>query len=71
MHWLFLLMAIAAMCAAFFIPQLWLLLVTLLGALVLLLLWACAQYSREHRRRRHDILSMVDEVELQRLQELA
>ncbi|HHW4679221.1 MAG TPA: hypothetical protein ACQGQH_07195 [Xylella sp.] len=71
MHWLFLLMAIGVMCAAFFITQMWLLLMTLCAALGLLLLWTCAQYSREHRRRSHDISSMVDAVELQRLHELA
>lgn len=71
MHWVLLLLAIAAMGVAFFIPQMWLLLVTLFGALGLLLFWTCVQYSKEYRHRNHDIRSMVDEVELQRLQELA
>ncbi|MRU27439.1 hypothetical protein FGG01_00490, partial [Xylella fastidiosa subsp. multiplex] len=51
MHWLLLLLAIAAMGVAFFIPQMWMLLVTLFGALGLLLFWMCVQYSKEYGKK--------------------
>ena len=39
MHWLFLLMALGALVLAFSTPHVWLLVVSLLVALLLLLLW--------------------------------
>lgn len=42
MHWLFLLMALGALVLAFSTPHVWLLVVSLLVALLLLLLWTAA-----------------------------
>ncbi|WP_449446948.1 hypothetical protein [Thermomonas brevis] len=71
MHWLFLLLAIAAMAFAFLTTSMGVLLGCLLAALVLFVLWVLGLYqSRVAGSGRDDIL-MIDPNELRRLREQA
>ena len=71
MHWLFLLLAIAAMAFAFLTTSMGVLLGCLLAALVLFVLWVLGLYqSRVAGSGRYDIL-MIDPNELRRLREQA
>ena len=71
MHWLFLLLAIAAMAFAFLTTSMGVLLGCLLAALVLFVLWVLGLYqSRVAGSGRDDIL-MIDPTELRRLREQA
>ncbi|MEA9566457.1 hypothetical protein [Xanthomonas sp. WHRI 8932A] len=71
MHWLFLLMALGALVLAFTTPHVWLLVVSLLVALLLLLLWTRGWFAARMDDTRRDTSSMIDPAELRRLRELA
>ncbi|ALS93202.1 hypothetical protein [Xanthomonas oryzae] len=71
MHWLFLLMALGALVLAFSTPHVWLLVVSLLVALLLLLLWTRGWFASRMDDTRRDTRSMIDPAELRRLRELA
>ncbi|MBB4725682.1 hypothetical protein [Xanthomonas euvesicatoria] len=71
MHWLFLLMALGALVLAFSTPHVWLLVVSLLVALVLLLLWTRGWFASRIGDTQRDTSSMIDPAELRRLRELA
>ncbi|AEO40326.1 hypothetical protein IPT12_04700 [Xanthomonas perforans] len=71
MHWLFLLMALGALVLAFSTPHVWLLVVSLLVALVLLLLWTRGWFASRMGDTQRDTSSMIDPAELRRLRELA
>ncbi|RJU09629.1 hypothetical protein XcmpCFBP7700_18510 [Xanthomonas campestris] len=71
MHWLFLLMALGALVLAFSTPHVWLLVVSLLVALLLLLLWTRGWFASRMGDTQRDTGSMIDPAELRRLRELA
>ncbi|KLD72230.1 MULTISPECIES: hypothetical protein [Xanthomonas] len=71
MHWLFLLMALGALVLAFSTPHVWLLVVSLLVALVLLLLWTRGWFAARMDDTQRDTSSMIDPAELRRLREIA
>ncbi|MCC8469030.1 hypothetical protein [Xanthomonas phaseoli] len=71
MHWLFLLMALGALVLAFSTPHVWLLVVSLLVALLLLLLWTRGWFASRMGDTQRDTSSMIDPAELRRLRELA
>ncbi|MCC4619661.1 hypothetical protein ACI6Q5_13265 [Xanthomonas codiaei] len=71
MHWLFLLMALGALVLAFSTPHVWLLVVSLLVALVLLLLWTRGWFASRMGDTQRDTSSMIDPAELRRLREVA
>ncbi|MCD0245367.1 hypothetical protein [Xanthomonas melonis] len=71
MHWLFLLMALGALVLAFSTPHMWLLIASLLAALVLLLLWTRGWFASRMGESQRDTSSMIDPAELRRLRELA
>lgn len=70
MHWLFLLLALGALILAFSTPHLWLLLASLLAALLLMAVWARGQY-RARMGEADGNAQIVDPVELHRLRTLA
>ncbi|WP_372361782.1 hypothetical protein ACCQ10_00065 [Xanthomonas sp. NCPPB 1325] len=71
MHWLFLLMALGALVLAFSTPHVWLLVVSLLVALVLLLSWTRGWFASRMDDTQRDTSSMIDPAELRRLREVA
>ncbi|MEC3887559.1 hypothetical protein [Xanthomonas campestris] len=71
MHWLFLLMALGALVLAFSTPHVWLLVVSLLVALLLLLLWTRGWFASRMDDTQRDSSSMIDPAELRRLREIA
>ncbi|CAD0297952.1 hypothetical protein [Xanthomonas hortorum] len=71
MHWLFLLMALGALVLAFSTPHVWLLVVSLLVALLLLLLWTRGWFASRMDDTQRDTSSMIDPAELRRLREVA
>lgn len=71
MHWLFLLMALGALVLAFITPHVWLLVASLLVALLLLLLWTRGWFASRMGDTQRDTSSMIDPAELRRLRELA
>lgn len=71
MHWLFLLMTLGALMLAFSTPHMWLLVVSLLMALLLLLLWTRGWFASRMDDTQRDTRSMIDPAELRRLRELA
>jgi hypothetical protein len=71
MHWLFLLLAIAALAVALKTASSGLMLLSLLAALVLLVLWAAGLYAARMAGRSRDPSAMIDPAELRRLREQA
>ena len=71
MHWLFLLMALGALVLAFSTPHVWLLVVSLLVALLLLLLWTRGWFASRMDDTQRDTSNMIDPAELRRLREVA
>lgn len=71
MHWLFLLLAFAAMAFAFLTTSVPLLLGCLLAALVLFALWVLGLYQARVAGSGRDVAMMIDPVELRRLREQA
>ena len=71
MHWLFLLLAIAAMALAFLTTSLGVLAGCLLAALVFFVLWVLALYQARVAGRSRDATAMLDPAELRRLREQA
>lgn len=71
MHWLFLLLAIAAMALAFLTHSMGILAGCLLAALVLLVLWVLGLYQARVAGRARDVMAMIDPAELRRLHERA
>ncbi|MBB5865364.1 hypothetical protein [Xanthomonas sp. 3058] len=71
MHWLFLLMALGALVLAFSTPHVWLLVVSLLVALLLLLLWTRGWFASRMDGTQRATSSMIDPAELRRLREIA
>ncbi|HTL14378.1 MAG TPA: hypothetical protein VL251_04715 [Thermomonas sp.] len=71
MHWLFLLLGLAAMAVALKTASSGLMLLCLLAALVLFVLWMAGLYSARVAGRSRDVSSMIDPAELRRLREQA
>ena len=71
MHWLFLLLAVAAMAFAFLTTSVGVLLGCLLAALVLFVLWVLGMYQSRVAGSGRDETLMIDPGELRRLREQA
>ncbi len=71
MHWLYLLLALAALVLAIKTTSTSLMVVSLLASLVLLLLWLAGLYSARMAGRSRDPSAMIDPAELRRLREQA
>ena len=71
MHWLFLLLAVAALAVAMKTASSGLMVLCLVAALVLLVLWLAGLYSARMAGRGRDVSSMIDPAELRRLREQA
>lgn len=71
MHWLFLLLAIGALVAAFMSGPVWLMLVCLGASLALFVAWAMGLYADRMGSTRRDEMEMIDPAELRRLREIA
>ena len=71
MHWLYLLLALAAMVVAIKTASTGLMALCLLVALVLLVLWLAGMYSARMAGRSRDVSAMIDPAELRRLREQA
>ncbi len=71
MHWLFLLLAAAAMALAFLTTSMAVLAGCLLAALVLFVAWALGLYQTRVAGSDRDATMMVDPAELRRLRDLA
>lgn len=71
MHWLYLLLALAAMAVAMKTASTGLMVLGLLAALVLVVLWLAGLYSARMAGRGRDVSTMIDPAELRRLREQA
>lgn len=71
MHWLFLLLAFAAMALAFLTTSMMVLAGCLLAALVLFVAWVLGLYQARVAGTGRDATAMLDPVELRRLREQA
>jgi hypothetical protein len=71
MHWLYLLLALAALAVAMKTASSALMLLCLLASLVLLVLWLAGLYSARMAGRSRDPSAMIDPAELRRLREQA
>ena len=71
MHWLYLLIAIAAMVVAMKTTSTGLMVLGMLAALVLLVLWLAGMYAARMAGRSRDVSAMIDPAELRRLREQA
>ena len=71
MHWLFLLLAIAAMALAFLTTSVGVLAGCLLAALVLFVLWVLGLYQARVAGSGRDATAMLDPAELRRLRDQA
>ena len=71
MHWLFLLLAIAAMALAFITTSVGVLAGCLLAALVSFILWVLGLYQARVAGSGRDASAMLDPAELRRLREQA
>lgn len=69
MHWLFLLLALAAMALGFLTTSMPLLLGCLLAALVLFVLWILGLYQARVAGSGRDTSMMIDPAELRRLRD--
>ena len=69
MHWLFLLLALAALVLAFNTAHIGVLVLSLLAALLLLLAWARGWYASRIGNLQHDLGAMVNSTELHRVRE--
>ena len=71
MHWLFLLLALAAMGVALKTSSIALMLVCLLASLALFVAWIMGWYAARVGSNSRDESHMIDPVELRRLREIA
>lgn len=71
MHWLLLMLAIAAMAFAFISSSMTMLVTCLLAALLLFVLWVLAMYRYYVADSGRDVASMLDPEELRRIREQA
>ena len=71
MHWLYLLLAMAALAVAIKTTSTGLMALCLLAALVLLVLWLAGLYASRMEGRARDPSTMIDPAELRRLREQA
>lgn len=71
MHWLFLLLALGCFALALKVPQMSLMLLALLGALMFLLMWVRGLYVARFGTLQRDISSVIDPTELRRLRDQA
>lgn len=71
MHWLFLLLGLAAMVAAFKTTSMGVMAVCLILALLLFVLWVAGLYSARMAGTSRDASMIIDPVELRRLREQA
>ena len=71
MHWLYLLLAFAAMIVAIKTTSSGLMVLCMLAALVLIVLWLAGMYSARMAGRSRDPSAMIDPAELRRLREQA
>ena len=71
MHWLYLLLALAAMVVAMKTSSAGLMALCLLVALVLIVLWVAGLYASRMAGRNRDVSAMIDPAELRRLREQA
>jgi hypothetical protein len=69
MHWLFLLLALAAFALGFLTTSMPLLLGCLLAALVLFVLWILGMYQARVAGSGRDTSAMIDPAELRRLRD--
>ncbi len=71
MHWLYLLLALAALVVAMKTASSALMLLCLLASLLLVVLWLAGLYSTRMAGRSRDPSAMIDPEELRRLREQA
>ena len=71
MRWLYLLIGLGAMTVAFFVPQIWVLLLFIVVSFVFILLAAHAWYVERIGTQNHDLSGLIDSVELNQLRERA
>ncbi len=71
MHWLYLLLGLAALGVAMKTASSAVMAVCLLAALVLFVLWLVGLYSSRMSGRSRDVSAMIDPAELRRLREQA
>ena len=71
MHWLYLLLALAAMAVAIKTTSTGLMLLCMLASLALIVLWLAGLYSARMAGRSRDPSAMIDPAELRRLREQA
>lgn len=71
MHWLSLLLALAAMAVAMKTTSTGLMALCLLVGLALIVLWLAGLYSSRMAGRSRDVSAMIDPAELRRLREQA
>lgn len=71
MHWLFLLLALAAMAVALNTASTALMVVCLLASLALIVAWIMGWYAARIGNSSRDETQMIDPVELRRLREIA
>lgn len=71
MHWLFLLLAFAAMVSGFMTTSIAVLSACIVAALILFLLWVLGMYQTHVAGSGRDATAMIDPAELRRLRELA
>lgn len=71
MHWLFLLLAFAAVAFSFTTTSMAVLAACLLAALVLFVLWILGMYQHHVAGAGRDAMAMLDPAEMRRLQEQA
>ena len=71
MHWLYLLLALAALVLAIKTTSTSLMVVSLLASLVLFVVWIMGWYARRAGEGSQDPSMMIDPAELRRLREIA
>ena len=69
MHWLFLLLALAAMAFGFLTTSMAMLVGCLLAALVLFVLWILGMYQARVAGSGRDVSQMIDPIEMRRLRD--
>lgn len=69
MHWLFLLLALAAMAFGFLTTSMTMLVGCLLAALVLFVLWILGMYQARVAGSGRDVSQMIDPIEMRRLRD--
>jgi hypothetical protein len=71
LHWLYLLLSIAALALALVTAKAWVLGLCLLASFGFFIAWALAWYQERIGGNQRDEMAMIDPLELRRLRELA